>query len=309
MSKKEKIRKFLYIIGIVSGGGLLIYQLISAIKAIPQTDFSQNAHYLIISSIFLSTFAIGMQIAGWYVIINSGVFTINFSSVVKGYSISFLPRYLPGTIFGYISRGEWLFQKYSIPFSMSNSISIWEIIATLTANVLIIFVYLINNFIPTYWITIIVLPLIPLLIHKLLVLLFSLLNRMEINIFGKLLRINSVPQKQWILCVLFFIFHWVFLGFALFQILASLGVDKISFLNVLFSGNLSWLSGFFVFFAPAGLGYREATLSYLLNDTFGVSAGIASIASSFFRLSTITAELLWILFGLLLERSLKGRLS
>ena len=306
MNKKEKIRKFLYFFGIISGGAILIYQLILAIRAIPNVTFSQNAFLFILSSLLSATFAIGMQIVGWFLLINSTDFKIGFTAVLKGYSISFLPRYLPGTILGYISRGEWLFQKHSIPFSVSYSISIWEVIASLIANGLIILVYLTNKFLPTYWIIIIALPLIPLLLHKILEILFSYLNKMEIKIFGKIIQIDTVPLKYWYLSVLFFIFHWILLGFSLSQILSSLGVNVTSFLDVVFSGNLSWLSGFFVFFAPAGLGYREATLSYLLTDIFEISDGIGSIASSFFRLLTITAELLWIISSLIVGKIKKG---
>lgn len=304
---KKKIRKFLYFLGIISGGALLINQLILTIRAIPNIDFSKNAYLFIILSIFFAIIAIGVQIAGWFILINSEDYAINFASVIKGYTISFLPRYLPGTILGYISRGEWLFQNHSIPFSMSNSISIWEITASLIANILIILVYLINKYLPAYQIILLVLPLIPLLLHKILEFVFLKLNKMKITVFGKLIQINIAPKKQWYLSILLFIFHWIFLGFSLSQILFSLGVNKMGFLNIVFSGNLSWLSGFFVFFAPAGLGYREATLSYLLTNYFGISQGISSITSGFFRLSTIIGELVWILLGLFLGRISKRR--
>lgn len=308
MSKKGKIRKLLYVIGIISGGAFLIYQLILAIKAIPGVEFSQNALLSIISSIILAFFGIGLQIVGWFVLINSGNFTINLISVVKGYSVSFLPRYLPGTILGYISRSEWLLQKYSIPFTLSNSISIWEIISSLIANILIVLFYLINRFLPAARLLVIALPLIPLLLHKILNLLFFYLNKKRLRIFGKILKIDSIPIQQWYLCVLSFLFHWLLLGFSLLQILLALGVSDLNFLKVVFSGNLSWLSGFFVFFAPAGLGYREATLSYLLTDLFKISEGVGNIASSFFRLITILAELIWIITGILVGKRNNNRM-
>ena len=70
---------------------------------------------------------------------------INLISTLRGYSLSFLPRYLPGSIWGYLSRSEWLTQQFSIPFKYSNAISVVEIGATITANLLVAFIWLSIN--------------------------------------------------------------------------------------------------------------------------------------------------------------------
>ena len=43
------------------------------------------------------------------------------------YSLSFLARYIPGSIWGYLSRSEWLLHDYQVSYASSNYGSILEV--------------------------------------------------------------------------------------------------------------------------------------------------------------------------------------
>jgi len=67
---------------------------------------------------------------------------------------------------------------------------------------------------------------------------------------------------------------------------------------------LAWTVGFVVFFAPAGLGVREAVLSLLLSTFLPVSQAVSIALLS--RLAWIVIEAIWILISIWLSRDRKN---
>ena len=67
---------------------------------------------------------------------------ISTKSAVRGYVLSFIPKYIPGTIWGYLSRSEWLKVKFNIEYHNSNIGSIYEIVVIFFSSFVIISIYL-----------------------------------------------------------------------------------------------------------------------------------------------------------------------
>ena len=83
------------------------------------------------------------------------------------------------------------------------------------------------------------------------------------------------------------------------EIIISIGSYSLNQLDTIFATCISWLSGFLVFFAPAGLGYREASLNLLLEFlSTGLIKNIGIIVI-LFRIMTLVGELAWVIFGVL----------
>lgn len=307
MDQKIKLRRILYTVGLISGGGVLLLQLVKAIKSISLIEFSKDFLSAVVLAVFFAFIAIGLQIIGWLYLINAGESKINLISAIKGYSISFLPRYLPGTVLGYLSRSEWLLNNFSIPYSISNSISLWELLASLTANVFIIIVFIfIKSHLKILFFVMFVITF-PCVIWAFCNYLIRLIQKKKIILIHKPIVIKTISAGRWHLSFLFFLFHWSLLGLSLNQILFGIKISSISLFEVIFSSNLSWISGFLVIFAPAGLGFREASLANILGSLFNLRAGNGEITAVLFRLVTIISEVIWIVLGLAFRNYKKNK--
>ncbi|MEW5930295.1 MAG: lysylphosphatidylglycerol synthase domain-containing protein [Gemmatimonadota bacterium] len=88
---------------------------------------------------------------------------------------------------------------------------------------------------------------------------------------------------------------WVLSGAAFYLFLASFVELPLSALPAVTAINaLAWVVGYLVFFAPGGLGFKEAAMALLLGGL--VPAGVAAALAVASRLWTITGEVLPALF-------------
>ena len=311
MNKQTNKRKYLYIFGLVFGGILLLYQVYLSINSIVNFSLSNTVLIHFFYAFIFAFLAIFIQILAWYVLLEESFLKNkkNFIELVKGYTLSFIPRYLPGTVWGYLSRSEWLFQKFSISYNKSNSVSILELASTITANFLIIFIWInITYFKENFYLGILILIFLPLLIWLTISGGFRLLNHSKINLFNLgTIEFNPVPPKNWFLSIFLFFIHWFFLANSLNEILLFLGNHSLFIIDSMFATCTSWLTGFLIFFVPAGIGFREATLSFVLKDLLFVNLNIINITVILFRFLSILAEVSWILqkFVKIKNKSLK----
>ena len=87
------------------------------------------------------------------------------------------------------------------------------------------------------------------------------------------------------------VFSWVAYGLAFYLFVASLIPLPASAIPALSGINaLGFLAGYFAFFAPAGLGFREGAIALLLDSV--ATAGVAAVVAVLSRLWIIAAELL-----------------
>jgi len=245
--------------------------------------------------VFLGIF---LQILAWYYLIKISVSENNklFIDLIRGYALSFLPRYLPGSIWGYASRSEWLYQKFSISYKISNSVSIYELAATVTANLVFILLWLdITYSYENLFIRLILTILLPFLIWLIITRFIKLINYKKMNFLNiGIIEFTSIPLKHWFVSVFIFMVHWIFLSIGLIQLLLFLGNQTLNIFDSIFATCFSWLTGFLVFIVPAGIGFREFSLSFVLSDIFLINTTIVPITVILFRFLSILAEISWI---------------
>jgi hypothetical protein len=250
----------------------------------------------------------------WKILMRDLNVNLSWNSVLKGYLLSFLPRYIPGSIWGYLSRNEWLYQEYHVDYFISNIGSILELGTAILANSMIVFLYFFYSRIPI-WLFFILAPIFTVLFWRL----FKaavLLKKNKSNMFWKMiLKISEVKTITLSLSTFLFLTTWMLYGIGLFLIqssfepLDSLNLERITGFTGIYS--LAWMVGFFIIFIPAGLGFRELALTNLLVTSQGFGNATANATAIISRISVMVAEIGWLILGFILlgisSRRIKGQ--
>lgn len=223
--------------------------------------------------------AYGLQIFAWTQLMASCGYPIKMRPAIRGYIVSFIPRYIPGTVWGYWSRNEWLLNEFQIPYSTSSLGSILEIITgIITAGITSVFIldqYL--NVEATY---LLIGALIFISCSSLFVLKLRYKRTIELHVF-----------RLSIAVITYFIF-WITYGISLFWFLTRLTSVRIDLLSAISMYALAWLVGFLFIITPSGLGIRELVLSVLLFKQFSLSTSGASLIALSIRFAIYLAEIL-----------------
>ncbi len=291
-------RQVLYYIGLVSGGLLFAYQIWVGYQAFSPNSIHSAPLWILLVAVVLISIVMSLQVGIWaYLMTILGVST-TWRQVVRGYILSALLRYIPGAIWSYLSRGQWLFQAYGVPHNLSNSASFLELLALVVAAGVIL---------GGYWGTLVSgqmgLALFLLALSSPFVawiVLRSITNWSFLQWFGNktgLLAVGSfrISLRHWLAVILLDIGLWLGLGGALFLIIQGWGLSStIGILDAVSIFTAAWLLGFAVIFVPAGLGIREVALSGLLMSGMGISPGTASAIAVTMRFALLSAELLYL---------------
>lgn len=298
--------------GIAVGGVLLLWQMLIGLQTLfdrAPIIFSPVCSFVAFGLVFLSY---ALQIVSWGVLMRGLQLSIPWKPLFRGYILSFLPRYIPGSIWGYLSRSEWLRSEFQVSYAVSTSGSLLEITVALISTGWIAGIYaasLLDE--PRRSGIILGLVLVPgviwILVPRILQNPWVLRHIDQNRHCPPELRL---PLSNWLLSVTLVVWNMIVYGMVLYLTARGLGWDSpLSFGNVfIFAANYSmaWLIGFVVFFLPAGIGLREVTLSALLTLSLGVPAGLASLVSVLFRFIGICAEVLWVTIGLILYTGYAG---
>lgn len=287
------IRNVGYLIGLT----LLIYQAYKGIIAV--IDGKHVIPGLGISAIALSVSILAMacQITAWWLIMKGWKSKeIPLRESFWGYTLSFLPRYIPGTVWGYMSRGNWLKTEYSVDYKKSTLGSFTELALMVFVNIIIsssIFIHSINNQLVLF----IILGCI------FLILLLASLSKIRTILANLLINIDFVYL---VVSFILLLCTWALYGYSLFLIAEPYNAIHLISYNrwFIYSGIYSsaWLAGFFVIFVPAGMGVRELALSHLLTSILNIDSLTSAGLAVFFRLIVSLSELSWLLIGLLVKK-------
>lgn len=299
------LRKALYWVGILVGGSLFLNQVWRGYESFTTKSIAIIYPVGLWVSVGFIILATGTQIAAWRMMMaNLGVI-IAWREVLKGFVLSFLPRYIPGSVWGYVSRAEWMKQSYGTPYSISNSGSILEVVLIFMGVCLVSGIYLVENLTGNIrWFLLSLFCLLPLITWGGI---RWVLSSSAVQLF---LRKHSIsnqvkffPLLVWVVLCGMHAIAWVFYGASVFWIIQSIFPNhSVALANTTFLFSVSWLLGFIVPFVPAGLGIREQSLSTLLISMTLLSAGQASSVAVLSRLLTLLGELVWLAIGVLLKR-------
>jgi len=285
-------------IGILIGVWLLIKQILLAVNQI-NTDFVTNR--LLVNGLFSFIFAIAaifFQILAWKLIMGVVNLKISMKSVIKGYIISFLPKYIPGTVWGYISRSEWLKQEFNQNYQDSLLGSFFELVIIFFSSFFIIALFFSLN-------SSMLILLIPILCYIGWLFCLPIANRIFLNLkitFSRIFEISKQKTILWFESLLSGIMMWLINGISLLFLIGifiEIQSDIYRFLvTATFAFVLAWFFGFAVFFIPSGIGIRENILALLISGFFGLNPGQSAFIAIVFRLLIFLSEGLYALVGM-----------
>ena len=295
-------RRTVYSLGLAIGGLVFAFQIWQGYQAVTRNAFVIPYLPLIGLAWGMVVVAFALQFAAWAALMRGlGVF-LKWREVIWGYPLSFLPRYLPGSIWGYLSRSEWLWRSYKVGYSISGTGTILEILAALSALGLVAGVYL-------TWVSTGVAR----LVYCVLTIVFLPASLAFLCLIGKipflqrflsiqtLMRSSSLKTTSgyWIASVILNFSLWLCYGGVMSLVARGFGLQNIgNLVDYTFLFGFAWLAGFLVVFVPSGLGVREVALSNLLTSKLGIPAVQASALSVMSRFVISLAELAWILVAL-----------
>jgi len=298
---KVTIKQIFFLIqrfGILIGIWLLINQILLAVDQI-NTDFVTNC--LLVNGLFSFVFAIGaifFQILTWKLIMGVVNLKISMKSVINGYIISFLPKYIPGTVWGYISRSEWLKQEFNQNYRDSLLGSFFELVIIFFSSFFIIALFFSLN-------SSMLILLIPILCYIGWIFSLPIANQIFLHLkitFSGIFEISRQKAFLWFESLISGIIMWLINGISLLfliGIFVEFQNDIYRFLiTATFAFTVAWFFGFVIFFIPSGIGIRENILALLISGFFGLNPGQSAFIAIVFRLIIFLSEAFYALVGM-----------
>lgn len=290
---------------------MFIYQIWSGIASLPDLEASSPSRIFLAAG--LVVFAIGCQITAWMIMTRALGITVNPMAVYQNYTLSFIPKYIPGGVWGYLSRNEWMLRDFNVKYSTSNLLSILELSVSIFINILLIAAALVqmNSKVSV----VLLIPLLFLLVIFGWICFQYIGKKMKNKIPAAFVDLDLLPRislKTWLTNSLLFFIYWFSFGIAMWLLCSSQkGIPIITpddriwgFVGVYC---ISWLIGFLVLFAPSGLGIRETSINILLNGYLSVPSNTAALTAVIMRVLSVVGEFVWILLGLILKLFMKIR--
>ena len=205
--------------------------------------------------------------------------------------LSFLPRYVPGTIWGYLSRSEWLAQSAGVGYRQSGIASAMEVcLQVLTAA--------------TVAVSLLASPLWQIVAAGLGIVVSMAAWHWGPQLWSRLdrgsrdLRPIRLPWRYLLAVLAVYAGFWYLHGLSTWLVARSIGAaGTLTAVSATPIFAASWLIGFLVVLVPSGLGVREWTLNYLLVANAGMPAEAATFVAVVVRLAIIVAELLLLLWA------------
>lgn len=303
-------RRILYTIGVIAGALLFLFQFGTGYQEISRMLFHITFFERWVAAGCLIVLAFGLQMAAWSWLMGGLGIRLAWHQVIAGYTLSFLPRYIPGTIWGYISRSEWLAQVQNVPYGISNLGSFLEIVLGVTTAMMAIGIYAISIPAPILQLSLagatLAVPFVTFLFlrwiaHR------PIVARMVTKRFGHN-AMQRIRLVDWVIAVALYLLLWSCYGASILMLLQAFDLPERAGLTAAISSfSASWLAGFLVIFVPAGLGVRELALSSSLISIFGLMASQASALAVISRFTVSLAEAIWILFGIAATQVTKQR--
>ena len=312
-------RRYLFLGGVCLGLGLFFYQGWLTMQMWDRAGAALDirGRYLVYAAACIVA-AYALQMLTWMFIMRKLSVPLTILDVVRGYPLSFLPRYIPGSVWGYWGRSHWLARSYATPYRISFLGSIYEAGYLILAAMLIGLGYLgahlellVNlRFVPPpFWV---VGASSVLLLGAALFWNYGLTLATEDTFAGGagawFARARTKPLSQprnWLTVIVIlglYMLMWALHGWATWFVGSSFKSTQLSgnVWGVVAATAVAWAIGFLVLLVPSGLGVREWSLAFLLRQLGLIPTELALLMATFSRGFLFAAELFWILFSLAL---------
>lgn len=303
----QKTKKYIRIVGSVIGFGIFIYLVINAVKEL--TTISELIVFREVYSVFallVGLFIYFLQMINFQMILLSLRADANFKYTMIGYAYSFLHKYIPGYIWGYVSRSEWFEREALIPAKSSWIASGVEIVITVATSLAIwLNYYLLIRGVDGVWAFIVIL--IPFVIIIPINLTIPYLRKRE-KIDRFLDDFDSIPLSKWSLITVNSYFQWGLFGVGLWATWQAfslqINLTSQNLVSYIYLFARAWVSGFLMIIIPNGIGIREVVLKELLVEVIHIDSTMAVLISTSYRLVLMATELIWVVLMVLVNRRL-----
>jgi len=297
----KKVKSVLRIIGYIIGIGIFSKFIYDLVEELASSSYTIEINwYFVILSMLIIIAVYFFQIINYHFLLRYLGVAIHLKTTLIGYALSFLPKYIPGHLWGYLSRTDWYQTNAKISPNKSILASGLELIITVATSLAIWAIHEIgvsNKMALHYQIAVFFLPMI-------LVFPVNLLGRLKFK--GKaIFEIERINVSQWLVVVANSYFQWILFGIALKLLILSLNNDIIlpetTLSKSIYAFARSWVSGFLAILIPNGLGVREVVLKKQLLTMGLLDGAKAALASTASRLTMLLAELTWIIPTIILK--------
>lgn len=296
IKSKALWKKILFSLGLSLGLVLFSKQIYDSYFYVRDSDFRVVAPIFLFLSLSANLFMYALQMCAWMLLLRYLGIKLKLREVFKGYFLSFVPRYIPGSVWGYLSRSQWLLQSYGVDYNISALASLLEVLGLIFTALGLGGGYfgfqLINK--EYRW---------TLVGGGLLLTLFCLwLPKFLIWIIPEKYKQTVILQAfyLWVGVVAVYFLFWLVYGVAVFFVGSALlpaSSASVSLMGAISAASLSWVLGFIVIFVPAGLGVRDWSLERLLIFTAGFDPGLSKLIAILCRFHILIAETAWLLIA------------
>lgn len=293
-------RQLLNWVGLAIGALLFGYQFWLSSKSFA-TSFNISAFWIIAAG--LATCLHLAQIGIWSHLIMRGIgVSLPFKAILDVYLLSGLVRHVPGGFWGYVSRSQWLFERFAVPYSVANTGSVLQVLGWVVAAGCVV-----GGYQTLVWrdarqalflaLTMLVLIGIWFALHALARWRRSeWLARRGVIDLARL----RLSLRHWLAIVFAYSILWIGWGGVMFFATGEIGNGLMwNFLDATFVYAAAWLIGFVIVFVPAGLGIREVALASFLVAQTGMPLEYASAVAVAMRFLTLLAELFALIVGMM----------
>lgn len=298
----KSARRLLFYLGLGLGWVIFGWQLYVAAKTLIRSEVVVRVPAALLCAGILMVLYFVIQVVNWYTILVGVGGKAAFVDIARGYFMSFVPRYIPGTVWGYISRSEWMLTRYQIAYRFSALASLIEVIISITSALTV--VGLLGLLMPF---EVSPLLLLSLLLPWLVWLVLVRLERLKPIVILKFRLVNPlqpITPTLWIKSHLIFFGQWLIFGLIYWLIIVSIAGHQVitvhpvnGIIYSIFAFTLSWTVGFMVPFIPGGIGIREFVLAGTTSNLLGLNLEMSSLVAVGLRILSSVIEILLILIS------------
>lgn len=285
--------------GIWIGLGLFLWQLGQSLDSILRARVVVQSGLPLMAA-FLVTLSFNLlQMINWRLILQALRVDIPMRETLQKFPRTFLPRYIPGSVWGYLSRGEWLANQFNVPHRLNIYSSLIEVLIPFAAAICLLAAFFARDHFALF----------AAILFACIFLLWLVLDFFRSRLPGWLRfsgETYAFPFRRWLLGNLVFAINWILMGIMTTALLAVF-VDPsgVWSFNTIWTATLvycaAWLGGFLVLFVPAGMGVREVLLRILLVQVLGISGEQALLIAMSSRFLSLLSEGVWLVVGLFIR--------
>lgn len=306
MNPNSPWRRRLFAFGTLLGGALFVWQTVEAIRALGDSGFEVLSYGWIFAGAIGVVVVTFLQITAWRAIMRSLGVQLSWSATIRGYMLPFVSRYIPGTVWGYLSRSHWMMERHQVPARTVNVGAMIEILAFLISAALVTGVLGALGQVVSIASIGLVCGL-AMLSGVVLTQFLSTRGGMVDGLFRRLRIegwVRDITFKRVAVALPWHFGMWLGHGFVIGCLLSAVSRWDGAFLPIVAASfPLAWIGGFVVVVLPAGLGLREYGIFFVLSQYAAISQLEASTVAVMSRVGVLFGEISFLLLALAFEHN------